>query len=265
VTRATAIDWDLGCYERTAEQLMPAARLLVGRAAPVGGERVVDVGCGTGNAALLAAEQGARVTGVDPAARLLEVARAEAAARGLDADFVPGDAAELPLADGEADLVLSVFGVIFAPDPRAAAAEMARVTAPDGRIVLSAWIPEGAISTVNRIARQAVAEALELPPAPAPFAWHEPDALADLFREHGFGVSLDEHTLAFTGPSPSEFLQAESENHPVALAGRAVLEPRGEGDALFARMLQAVEEANEDPAAFRVTSRFVIVSARRGG
>src|SRR3954447_25083158 len=152
------LDWSLGRYERTAEQLMPAARLLVERAAPAAGERVVDVGCGTGNAALLAAERGARVTGVDPAARLLAVAREQARERSLDADFVAGDAAALPLAEGEADLVLSVFGVIFAPDVEAAAAEMARVTGPDGRVVFSAWIPEGPIAAVNRMAREAVAQ-----------------------------------------------------------------------------------------------------------
>src|SRR4051794_13197189 len=128
-------DWGLGRYEDTAGRLEPAARAVVERIAPAAGEAVVDVGCGTGNAALLAAERGARVTGIDPAPRLLEVARQAAAARGLDATFALGHAAALPLADGDADAVVSVFGVIFAPDPRAAAAEMARVTAPGGRIV----------------------------------------------------------------------------------------------------------------------------------
>src|SRR4051795_13544273 len=98
------LDWSLGRYEDTALQLLPAARVVVDRAAPSAGDRVVDVGCGSGNAALLAAERGARVTGVDPAARLLDVAREEAAARGLDANFALGEAAALPLADGEADV-----------------------------------------------------------------------------------------------------------------------------------------------------------------
>src|SRR5919199_4523142 len=103
----SAFDWGLGRYEDTAVRLEPAARVVVERAAPAPGEHVVDVGCGTGNAALLAAERGARVTGVDPAPRLLEVARHEAAARGLDVTFVVGEAAALPLGDGEADVVLS--------------------------------------------------------------------------------------------------------------------------------------------------------------
>jgi SAM-dependent methyltransferase len=257
------IDWSTGSYERTAEQLLPAAELVVDRAAPAVGERVVDVGCGTGNAALLSAERGARVTGVDPAARLLEVARGEASERGLDAEFVQGDAAALPLPDGEADLVVSVFGVIFAPDPQAAAAEMARVLKPDGRVVISAWIPGGAISAVNRLSREAVARALELPPGPPPFAWHEQDALAGLFGAHGFEVSLEEATISFTGPSAREYLEAEGNSHPVALAGRAVLEPRGEGEALMASMLEVLEEANEDPDAFRVTSRYAVATARR--
>src|SRR5690349_10371870 len=132
------MDWSVGNYERTAGQLLPAAEELIEVAAPREREHVVDVGCGTGNAALLAAARGARVTGVDPAPRLLEVARERAQARRLDATFAVGHAAALPLGDGEADVVLSVFGVIFAPDPPAAAAELARVTAPGGRIVLSA-------------------------------------------------------------------------------------------------------------------------------
>lgn len=263
MTRPPALDWNVGHYERTAAQLMPAARLVVERAAPAAGERVVDVGCGTGNGALLAADRGASVTGVDPAARLLEVAREQARQRNLDADFVPGDAGALPLGDGEADLVLSVFGVIFAPDPEAAAAEMARVSAPDGRIVFSAWIPAGPISAVNRLAREAVARALELPPGPPPFPWHERDALARLLGPHRFEVSLEEATIEFTATSARDYLDAEAESHPMAVAGRAVLEPRGEDVALRDRMLEVLEAANEDPGAFRVTSRYVVATARR--
>src|SRR5690349_18372617 len=162
------MDWSVGNYERTAGQLLPAAEELIEVAAPREREHVVDVGCGTGNAALLAAARGAHVTGVDPAPRLLEVARERAAADGLEATFVTGDAAAVPLPDGDADAVLSCFGVIFAPDPEAAGAELARVTAERGRIVLTAWIPGGTVSAAVRIAREASGPAPDGPP----FAWH---------------------------------------------------------------------------------------------
>jgi SAM-dependent methyltransferase len=262
MTSAPSLDWGIGRYERTAAQLGPVAELLVDRAAPVPGERVVDVGCGTGNAALLAAERGARVTGVDPGARLLEVARKRGSDRTMDVDFAAGDAASLPLADGEAGLIMSVFGVIFAPDVQAAAAEMARVAAPGGRIVLSAWLPVGAMSQSLRVPREAVARALGAPPAPPPFAWHDADALRGLLGPHGFELSLEEHQLSFAAPSAREFIEAELENHPMAVAGRAVLEPRGEVDEVNAKMLAILEAANEDPDAFRVTRSYVIATAQ---
>jgi SAM-dependent methyltransferase len=204
---------------------------------------VVDVGCGTGNGALLAAARGARVTGIDPSPRLLEVARALAQADGLDARFLDGEAAAMPLGDGEADVVLSVFGVIFAADVEAAAAELRRVTAPGGRIVLSAWIPEGAMSDAVRVVRRAG--------GPPPFAWHDRDALTELF---GRPVELAEHRLAFTDESPRRFVDREFDNHPLWKANDAP----GRRDDVAA----VLEAANEDPAGFRVTSRYVVATAR---
>lgn len=257
------LDWSVGSYEQTAEQLLPAARVAVDRAAPAKSEHVVDVGCGTGNASLLAAARGAWVTGVDPAERLLKVARELAKERELDATFVSGDAAALPLGHGEADMVLSVFGVIFAPDPAAAATELARVTRPSGRIILTAWIPEGAISELARASRQAVVDALGAPPAPQSFAWHDRDALAGLFGPHGFEVEIAQEQIAFTARSPRDYLEVESGKHPLWVAGRAVLEPLGRIDALLEQGLEILEQGNEDPNAFRVTSRYVVATARR--
>jgi SAM-dependent methyltransferase len=260
-----AIDWSIGHYERTAAQLYPAARVLVDHAAPAPGERVVDVGCGTGNAALLAAARGAVVTGVDPASRLLGVARERARAEGLDVTFVGGEAQALPVPDASADLVLSVFGVIFAADPGAAAAELARITAPTGRVVLSAWIPEGAIVEMVRVARETTLRALGISQEPVRFAWHDRDALAGLLAPHGFEVGVVQERIAFVDESPRAFVEGEQGNHPLAVAGRAVLEPRGELDALRERLVAIVDAANEDPAGFRVTSRYVVATARRAG
>jgi SAM-dependent methyltransferase len=203
---------------------------------------VLDLGCGTGNAALLAAARGATVTGVDPAARLLDIARARAAADGLDITFALGEAAALPLETGSIDLVLSVFGVVFAPDPVAAAAELARVTAPHGRIVLSAWLPAGALSEVVRMARGAAAA----------FAWHDRDALSGLLAPHGFSVDVEPHAHVFTAASVDAFLRDHFIDHPLGLR-----------DEIAARARELLTEANENADAFAVTRPYVVASARR--
>ncbi len=257
------VDWGLGKYERIAEQLLPAARVVVDTADPVPGETVVDVGCGTGNAALLAAERGATVIGVDPAERLLEVASAAAEESDLDAEFVPGEAASLPVSDAEANVVVSVFGVIFAEDPAAAAAEIARVTASDGRIVLAAWIPGGPISDAIRLTRETMSEILDQPPPAPPFPWHELDALSDLFGPHGFSASQTEHPIPFHAPSVDEFMRIEGENHPLAIGARPVLEKAGRAEEIRDGMRRIYEEANEDPDAFQLTSRYAVAELRR--
>jgi ubiquinone/menaquinone biosynthesis C-methylase UbiE len=257
------VEWGLGRYERIAEQLLPATQVVVEQAAPQEGERVVDIGCGTGNAALLAAERGAAVTGVDPAQRLLDVGAATAAERGLDATFALGEAADIPLEDDGADVALSVFGVIFAPDPAAAAAEIDRVTAPDGRVVLAAWVPGGPISQAVRFNRTTMAEILGQPPASAPFAWHELETVSSLFEPYGFTSSLTQHALAFRAPSVDEFMRIEGENHPLAVAARPVLEGAGRADEVREGMRRIYEEGNEDPNAFRITSPYVVAELSR--
>lgn len=261
---AGQLDWGLGRYETIAEQLRSAAQVVVGRAAPTAGERVVDLGCGTGNAALIAAACRARVTGIDPAHRLLEVARVRAAEAGLDVTFAPGDAASIPLPDASADVLLSVFGVIFAPDPAAAAAEMARVTAADGRIVLSAWVPSGPMFEYSRETGETVRRVAGMTANPPPFRWHDIDALCGLLAPHGFTVMLEDHRLAHTAPSPAVFVDEGFAHHPMALSNRAVLEPRGELPALRARLITILETANEDPDAFRISCPYVVAAARRG-
>jgi SAM-dependent methyltransferase len=257
------MDWNAGEYEHVAAQLLPAARVVVDHAAPRAREHVVDVGCGTGNAALLAAERGARVTGIDPARRLLDVAAAQATERGLHASFLSGAAVELPLADSTADAVVSVFGVIFASDAPAAAAEMARIATPGGRIVLTAWMPGGALADVMRVRSDATVAA-GIASGAAPFAWHEHTALTSAFAPHGFSIDLCEQQLAFTAASAQEFLQMELRVHPGWIAARAALEPRGEVQAVRDRALEIFETANEDPSGFQVTSSYVVATARRG-
>jgi SAM-dependent methyltransferase len=203
------------------------------------------------------------VTGVDPAERLIDVAAAEASQRGLDATFVVGEAASIPLSDASADVVLSVFGAIFAPDPKAAADEMSRILARDGRMLLAAWIPGGPVSRAVRLSRETVAEILGQPPPSPPFAWHEQAVLNELFAPHGLEVSIEEHSISFTASSPAEFVDREAENHPLAVAARPAVEGAGRAEELREGLLRLYEEANEDPSAFRVTSRYVVAEMVR--
>jgi SAM-dependent methyltransferase len=161
-----SIDWCLGHYEHTAAQLLPAARAVVDRAAPAAGERVVDVGCGTGNAALLAAARGAHVTGVDPAPRLVQVARERAPAHGLDATPPWARRRRCQPRRGHRRGALCLRGDLR-PQRASRSGGDGAVTARAGRIVLSAWVPEGAIHDAAHVAQEAVRRAVGAPAAAA--------------------------------------------------------------------------------------------------
>ena len=183
-------DWGIGNYERTAEMLLPAARVLVDAASLRRGERVLDLGAGTGNAALLAAAAGARVIAVDPSPRLLGVASAAARRNGLELTCERGDAASIPAPDATFDCVLANFAVIFAPDPDAALVELVRVGKADSRVALTAWLPGGAMGALASTAQELVRSALGAPPAPPGFAWHDESSLGALFAGHGMKVEV---------------------------------------------------------------------------
>ncbi|MFN2536964.1 MAG: class I SAM-dependent methyltransferase [Mycobacteriales bacterium] len=259
------LDWGIGSYERTAELLLPAARFLVEKASPQPGERVLDLGCGTGSAALLAAASGAHVTAVDPSPRLLEVARDAAARQGLTLTCELGDAAALPASDKGFDCLLSNFALIFAPDPDAAVAEIVRVLDDEGRALFTAWLPGGGIGAFASTAQELVRAALNAPPDDPGFPWHDADAVTTLFARHGMRLSSqDRAELAFTASSPEEYLEAERVSHPMAVTGFQILQQLGQAEQAQQRLLEVLTAHNEDPVGFRCTSRYVVFSAHKG-
>lgn len=137
--------WMSGDFGQIARYEAGSGETLLGHLGVAPQERVLDVACGTGNVALAAARLGASVTGLDFAPKLLAQARERALAAGLAIKFDEGDAEDLPYADGSFDLVASVFGVMFAPIPARAAAELLRVCRPGGRIALLSWTPRSLI------------------------------------------------------------------------------------------------------------------------
>lgn len=259
---ALSLDWSVGRYETIAALLLPAAEVVVAAAGLKRGDRVVDIGCGTGNAALLAARRGAEVIGVDPASRLIDVAAERAAREGVEASFRPGEAASLPIPDASADVAMSVFGVIFAADAAAAAAEIDRVLTAPARIVLSAWLPSGAVFEMNAAAAAAIRAVVGAPP-PLAFNWHDPGELARLLQPYGFTLSTEEHELAFTATSARDFLEEQSRDHPLAVSGLGLLAKFGKAERLRDDLLEILEKGNEDATAFRATSRYIVAVARR--
>ena len=135
--------WATGDFNRVAMGIVHVSDALVRAVDVRPGERVLDVGCGSGNAALAAARRYADVVGLDYVPSLIARARLRAEAEGTQVEFQVGDAQALPFPDNAFDVVLSVFGVIFAPDQERAMAELLRVTRPGGRIALATWMPEG--------------------------------------------------------------------------------------------------------------------------
>lgn len=257
----TVVDWGAGNYERTAAELEPVAHVVVDRATLRPGEDVIDLACGTGNVALLAATRGARVVGLDTAPRLLEVARARAQTHRVEVDFREGDLLDPPVADGAADVVLSVFGVIFATDPARALREIARVLRPSGRVLLSAWLPTGPIDAMLAAMGRVVGR-LTQAPRPTRFPWSDPVALGSLAREARLTLQTTTSAeLAIRDSSPEAYVAA-GQQHPMALAIRPVLQRAAAEAETQAAMTAVLREANEDPDGFLVHSPYVVHELR---
>jgi SAM-dependent methyltransferase len=251
------VDWGAGRYETVAAELDPAAAVVVQLAAVASGEGVLDLGCGTGNAALRAAAAGAHVVAVDAAPRLLSVARARARDACLQVDVRPGDLLAVPLEDGAVDVVVSVFGIIYAPDPGAALREVRRVLRPGGRALVSAWVPAGPIDAMLRVFNRIVGRITDAPSRP-PFAWFDPAIVGPLAGEAALTLrSTATRELPIRAESPEAYVVA-GEHHPMAVAVRPAVERAAARAELRAEMTAVVSGANEDPAAFLVHSPYVV-------
>ena len=156
---SAADTWSGASYERIAETFAPIHDRVVEALAIGPRTRFLDIACGTGGVALRAARAGADVTGMDISGDQLAKARRAAAEEGLAIRFDEGDCQELPYADAEFGAVASVFGVVFAPDHERAAAELARVCRPGGRLALTAWPADDWTETHARAGRTFVEDA----------------------------------------------------------------------------------------------------------
>jgi ubiquinone/menaquinone biosynthesis C-methylase UbiE len=224
---------------------------------------VLDVAAGTGNVAIRAAEAGAEVVASDITPENFAAGRREAAARGVDVDWVQADAQALPFGDGEFDAVTSSFGAIFAPDHRAVASELLRVCRPGGTIAMANFTPEGLGGEFFALF------GAYAPPngAESPVLWGSERHVRELFGDALDALELSRREYVERAATPRAYCDFFWETFGPAIAIRASLADRpGAVESLERAFLEFAERANIGapgvPAEYRY--EYLLVVATRG-
>lgn len=265
--------WELGDFTRIADSMRASGEDLVRQAGITPGMRVLDLGCGDGTTAIPAAKLGAQVTGVDIARNLVEAGNRRAQQAGVAATcrILHGDACDLRgLENRSFDLVLSVFGAMFAPRPFDVAREMVRVTRPGGRIIMGNWIP-GDPTLVAQILKTSAAY---LPPPPegfvSPMAWGSTPHILERFGEAGIADEAirwerDNFVFDFAG-SPEEFVDTFRQFYGPTMKAFEAAAAQGRADALRDELVQLFREHNQCqyPGTTLVVATFLKVTVEVG-
>jgi SAM-dependent methyltransferase len=219
-----SVMWGNGPYERISDTLEDIHELVIERLAPAPGDRWLDLATGTGAIAERAASAGASVTGIDLAPTLIETAKGRAAEKGLDIDYRVGDAEQLDLPDASYDKVSSTVGIMFAPDHEAVARELARVTAPGGKIALANWTPTGGLGKMFKV----MAPYQPAPPPSSPFDWGDEARVRELLGDD-FDLVVEEHISPMRIASGEEYWRLFSTSYgPTKTLAEAIGERREE-------------------------------------
>jgi SAM-dependent methyltransferase len=242
--------WEKGDFTRIAVAMRESGDALVDSLGVGEGMDVLDLGCGDGTTAVPEAKRGANVLGVDIARNLVEAGNARAKSMGLtNLRFQEGDATDLSeLADDSFDLVVSIFGAMFAPRPEDVAREMVRVTRPGGRIVMGNWIPNDP-TYVAQLLRISMAYS---PPPPegfvSPMLWGVEDSVVERFTGAGIpaehiSCERDTYTFTFQG-TPSEYLAEFRDYYGPTMNAYAAAAADGREAELHAELEALVGEHN---------------------
>ena len=195
-----SVMWGNGPYQRITETITDIHDAVIEKLAPQEGERWLDLATGTGAIAERAARAGAQVTGIDLAPVLIETAKERASDLGLEIDYRVGDVENLDLPDASFDKVSSTCGVMFAPDHGACARELARVTAPGGRIALANWTPTGGLAKMFKV----MAPYQPAPPLSSPFDWGDENRVQELLGD-AFELELEERVSTLRTPTAEDY------------------------------------------------------------
>lgn len=239
-TRQRSI-WEAGDYSALSQHISDVGELVVSRAGIEAGMAVLDVACGTGNAARPAARAGARVTALDLTPRLLEAGRAKAAAEGLDIDWREGDAEDLPFEDASFERVFSTFGHMFAPRHQQTAEELARVCRKGGVIITATWTPEGVAGEIFKTTGAYMPSPPEY--ASAPILWGREDHVRALFSTVAKEFEFERHVNRIEWESVQGFADFFMSHFGPMVTARAMLGDRFA--ELRERIVEIWKRANE--------------------
>ena len=233
------IAWGSGDYAMIGTTLQIVGEMLCEAVDLRSNQRVLDVAAGNGNATLAAARRFADVVSTDYVGALLERGRQRAEADRLKITFQEADAENLPFAAGSFDVVLSTFGVMFAPNQEQAASELIRVCRPGGKIGLANWTPEGFIGRLFKTIGRYV------PPAPgvkSPALWGTKGRLDDLFGAKAT-VAVETKDFAFRYKSPKHWVEVFRTYYGPVLKAFAAIDPKA-GEALETDLYTLLDEFN---------------------
>jgi len=259
--------WEKGDFARIARTMRQSGADLVAELAVAPGMQVLDLGCGDGTTAVPLARRGADVLGVDIARNLVAAGNERAQAAGLaNLRFECGDAANLGgLADDAFDLVVSIFGAMFAPRPFDVAREMVRVTRPGGQIVMGNWIP-GDPTLVAQILR--ISSAYTPPPPEgfvSPMLWGDEAAVRERFAAAGIAaadIGFEQATWWFRHPGPaSDLLQIFKRYYGPTMNAFEAAAKAGREGALEAELTDLFDAQNQGTDRTEIPATFLKVTA----
>lgn len=202
--------WMDGNYDYFSRFMESSAVELLDRLNVPAGASLLDVACGSGQLALIAARRGAKVTGVDIATNAILAARGRAQSAGIDARFDEGDAEDLPYADASFDVVATLYGAMFAPRPERVAAELLRVCRPGGTIAMGNWTKEGFVGTMFKTFSKFLAP----PGMPSPVLWGDEAVVRERFGAGVSSLRLTRVSYRFDYPfGPAEVVEFFRQNY----------------------------------------------------
>src|SRR5512132_3305977 len=261
--------WEKGDFTRIADTMRESGEALVQRLGITKGLKVLDLGCGDGTTALPEAKLGADVLGVDIARNLVEAGNKRAAKQGLtNLKFQEGDASNLEqLPDKAFDLVISVFGAMFAPKPFDVAKEMVRVTQPGGRIVMGNWIP----NDPTLVAQILKISSSYTPPPPegfvSPMTWGVESNVIERFTAAGVpkdNISFDRENFTFNfSGTPSAFVDEFRKYYGPTMNAFEAAEKQGKAAVLQKQLEELFNSQNKSQAATSIPATFLRVTVEK--